>query len=441
MIKLIILILTTVFSVPTLANTQCADLFSSSAPINQTQLDATDNLIAYLGELLGEQIIGDRELNRFIDGLENNTLVNPISESESKIHTQAQIQRGGIQEHLDNSYLDKNNLSKERLLEWALKSLKEKKRVREKRGETRQETKKIPYRKMEFLPVQPGWGCMLRGQGKNTQEAHVKLTHHIEVMATQVTQAQWVKVMGENPSYFAKGEDKSVINVNGKPIKLQPDNPVENVTWWSVVMFANKLSEKQSLKPAYDLSEITWKQGTGAENGTLQAESGEIKINARGEDYYEAEGFRLPTEAEQHYLLLTREKDGRYQIRDIERYLIAHAWYSKNAHRKTHPVGEKSPLIIDGKEFFDLYGNVLEWAWDRFDYGDPFLGGENPAGPESGDGRVATGGSYGSSSNYIEAGIWTEILPNKRRGGLGFRLVRTTDVKPETDAPSPEVTE
>ena len=54
---------------------------------------------------------------------------------------------------------------------------------------------------------------------------------------------------------------------------MQPDNPVENITWWSALVFANKLSEKYGFKPAYDLSEITWKQGTRAENGTLEVES------------------------------------------------------------------------------------------------------------------------------------------------------------------------
>ena len=128
-------------------------------------------------------------------------------------------------------------------------------------------------------------------------------------MSTPVTQKQWVEIMGENPSFFAEGEYSIVVNIHGKSIQMQPDNPVGNITWWSMLVFANKLSEKYGFKPAYDLSEITWKQGTRAEDGTLQveseSESKKIKINANGgvydpyikDIYYQSEGFRLPTEA------------------------------------------------------------------------------------------------------------------------------------------------
>ena len=61
--------------------------------------------------------------------------------------------------------------------------------------------------------------------------------------------------MEENPSKFTKGEHSIVAsNINGKSIQMQPDNPVENITWWSALVFANKLSEQYGLKPAYDLS-------------------------------------------------------------------------------------------------------------------------------------------------------------------------------------------
>ena len=101
---------------------------------------------------------------------------------------------------------------------------------------------------------------MTYGNGNRTFP--VILTHPIEVQSTPVTQNQWVAIMGENPSHFSKGEDSVVLNLNGKPIELQPDHPVESVTWWSVLEFANRLSERHGLQPSYDLSGINWVPGT-----------------------------------------------------------------------------------------------------------------------------------------------------------------------------------
>ena len=85
--------------------------------------------------------------------------------------------------------------------------------------------------------------------------------------------------MGENPSFFSKGADSIIISGEGKSIRMNPDHPVENITWWSALEFANRLSEKHGLKPAYDLKGVTWQKGTRAENGTLQIIKGEAEIN------------------------------------------------------------------------------------------------------------------------------------------------------------------
>ena len=134
-------------------------------------------------------------------------------------------------------------------------------------------------------------------------------------MSTPVTQNSGLRLWEKILLRFVKSKHSIAVNIHGKSIHMQPDNPVENITWWSMLVFANKLSEKYGFKPAYDLSEITWKQGTKAEDGTLEVESEsegkKIKINANGgvydpyikDIYYQAEGFRLPTEAEQEYIL------------------------------------------------------------------------------------------------------------------------------------------
>ena len=332
----------------------------------QTDVDGTKGLIAYLGLLLERQIIGDKELLRLIEGLERDEIPNPIHEEDTWVSSTALIHREAIQ-----NYIHKTQINPKELLEWSKKSLKEKERVRVKREETREETKN-PYQKIELHPVRAG---RFRMGEKAKDKVEVNLTHPIEVMSTPVTQQQWVEIMEKNPSHFSKGGHSIVVSLNGKSIQMQPDNPVENITWWSALVFANKLSEKYGFKPVYDLSEITWKQGTRAENGTLQveseSESKKIKINANGgvydpyikDIYYQSEGFRLPTEAEQEYMLRAAgTANGIYYFGDNKAELKDHAWYKENAHSQTHPVAELKPLIIDGKELYDLLGNVWEWG-------------------------------------------------------------------------------
>ena len=318
--------------------------------------------MAYLGALLEHQIIGDAEFVRFIKGLEKGKLINLIPEEKAMVSSAALIQQEGIQE-----YLDLGDLNKKELLEWSKESVREKKRVWVKREETRKETQDV-YQ-IEFLPVGPGRFFM--GEKKNVE---VTLTNSIEVMSTQVTQKQWVEIMGENPSRFSDGKDSIVVNIKGRPVRMRQDHPVESITWWSALVFANRLSEKNGLKPAYDLDGVKFEKGTRAENGTLKKSEGEVIFN---KNYYLSEGYRLPTEAEQEYLLRAGGKSsGEYHFGDKQEDLQHHAWYDKNSGDTTHPVGELTPLVLEGQEFYDVHGNLLEWGMDSYDR--PLPGGSNP---------------------------------------------------------------
>ena len=387
-------------------NDRCEELLSSSSVETETE-----GLMGYLGALLEHQIIGDAELVRFIEGLEKGKLVNPIAEEKAMVSSAALIQQGGIQE-----YLDLGDLNKKELLEWSKESLREKKRVWVKREETRKETQDV-YQKIKFLPVGPGRFFM----GEGEKQVEVTLTHPIEVMSTPVTQNQWVEIMGENPSRFSDGKDSVVVGVGGKSVRMNPDHPVEKITWWSALEFANRLSEKHGLKPAYDLKGVTWIKGTKAENGTLQREKGEGGIN---KDYYQSEGYRLPTEAEQEYLLRAGGKSsGEYHFGDKEEDLKDYAWYDRNSGRTTHPVGELTPLVLEGQEFYDVHGNVWEWGMDH--YGKRLPGGDNPLHTHSGPTLVIRGGSWYSLARALRSANRAYVNPGLRDYSVGFRLVRT----------------
>ncbi|MCY4645046.1 MAG: formylglycine-generating enzyme family protein [Bacteriovoracales bacterium] len=384
--------------------------------------EATTHFKAYVELLIERQVITDKELIRFIEALERGEIVNPISERKARVSRAALIHRKGIQ-----IYIDETKPNPRELLEWSHRILKEKKIVRKVRVKVQEETEDI-HQKMIFRPV-TGKRFFI-GEGIYQKEIH--LTNTIEVMSTPVTQKQWTEIMGENPSYFSGGIGSTEKEVNGKRVLMRPDHPVENVTWWSMIVFANRLSESLGLKPAFDLSDIKWRKGTRAENGTLEAESGEIRINAPGGDYYLAEGFRPPTEAEQLYLLSAGGKTkGKppFDDRDLQYY----AWYVENSNGQTHPVGELKHIAIDGQEFSDLYGNVWEWGWDL--YGSIPIWGKNPvrANRETYSFFVSNifGGSWASHIRWFfpANNRWRKgqarIVPHKN---VGFRLVRTIDL-------------
>ena len=118
---------------------------------------------------------------------------------------------------------------------------------------------------------------MVKVQGgiyKPSFEDIEKIIFDIEVSKYLVTKKMWFDVMGTISSE-AKGDNE----------------PAENITWWKALEFCNKLSEKYSLKPVYDLSKS--KQGIL----TIKELKGKTD-NPKMANFKNTEGFRLPTEIE-----------------------------------------------------------------------------------------------------------------------------------------------
>ena len=399
----------------------CLEIFKSDLglPLHQTENihTATEGFIAYFDRLLEKNVIGEQELTRLIESLKAGQLTNPIDEAKAELKAELYEHFKGFEE-----YLEREDLNLERILKWVLNRLRERTRERENRLEVEKEMK-LPRQEIEFAFLPAGNFLM----GRKTSKTPVTLTHPFEAMTTPVTQWMWVEVMGENPSHFAEGESSIVLNVNGNPVSLQPDHPVESVTWWSKLVFANKLSEKHGFRPVYDLSGIQWKEGTRAENGTLDVESGEVKIHAPGGDYYEAEGYRLPTDAEQEYLMRAAgTADGDFHFGDDWAKLPDYAWFGENSSQRTHPVAELTPLIIKTSKgqsiFYDVLGNVWESAWNT----GGTSGGVNPVryDPEK-NSRIARGGSHTNGAGFNTSDYHTNGGTNNRGDTSGLRLVRT----------------
>ncbi|MCP5049839.1 MAG: formylglycine-generating enzyme family protein, partial [bacterium] len=159
-----------------------------------------------------------------------------------------------------------------------------------------------------------------------------------------VTQDLYEKVLGKekNQSSFQGG-----------------DLPVETVTWFEAVDFCNRLSQSVGLKSVY----------------TIDGE----KVNAD----WQANGYRLPTEAEWEYACKAGTSGDRYG--EIDKI----AWYDNNSKGSTQGVGKKEP---NPWGLYDMLGNVWEWCWDwRGDY--PPDNRKDWRGPGKGSSRVLRGGS------------------------------------------------
>jgi formylglycine-generating enzyme required for sulfatase activity len=196
----------------------------------------------------------------------------------------------------------------------------------------------------------------------------------------EVTQKQWVAVMGSNPSSF-KGDDR----------------PVEQVSWFDAVDFCNRLSAKEGLELCYTISGM---------NVTCD---------------FSKNGYRLPTEAEWEYAARGGRSSRGYTYAGGND-AGAVAWCGANSGETTHAVGGKQANELG---LYDMSGNVYEWCWDW--YGNYGAGAQmDPRGPSSGQCRVVRGGSWDRRDDTdLRPAVRGFVEPGNRYSSLdGFRLAR-----------------
>lgn len=244
---------------------------------------------------------------------------------------------------------------------------------------------------------------------------------NIYVAKHPVTQAEYLKVMGSNPSYFTS-PDQSRFNGNGLKGVTRSDadqRPVESVTWMDAVHYCNKLSEKDGLTPVYTIAKDTPERVSRDPN---------------------ANGYRLPTEAEWIWIstAASGENNRNFALRAPALFIVIgnYAWYRDNAmlgaEKKlnpkvwdafvnpeygTKPVGGKKPNELG---IYDMSGNVWEWVEDW--YGDRTY--ERDNGPTTGTYKVLKGGSFHSDKKFLNVDYRKKHLPDRTNKLIGFRVVR-----------------
>ncbi|MDR2516605.1 MAG: formylglycine-generating enzyme family protein [Spirochaetaceae bacterium] len=217
----------------------------------------------------------------------------------------------------------------------------------------------------------------------------------------EVTQREWEEVMGTTLSR-QRDTAQTAAGTSGWSLYGEGDSyPMYYVNWLEAVEYCNTRSMNEGLTLVY----------------TIDIDGDSVTRD------WNANGYRLPTEAEWEYAAKGGNSSSSYLYSGSDTVGDV-AWYNGNSEGTTHPVGTKAP---NEAGIYDMSGNVQEWCGDWYgNYGNYGNGVQtDPSGPSSGFGRVLRGGCWRFEARRVRSAYRNGLAPSYRRQDLGFRLVRS----------------
>ena len=212
---------------------------------------------------------------------------------------------------------------------------------------------------IEMIAIPPGDVTL---SDRRTQHTWSVALRPYRIATTTITRSQYAHTMGSDSD-----EDRL---------------PAVEVSWQDAIRCCNALSTRAGLTPAYrhtdGTDEVIWD--------------------------HDADGYRLPTEAEWERACRAETTGPRYGELDEV------AWHRKNSGERPHPVGQKQP---NAWGIYDMLGNVWEWCWDLYD-ADVY-----------GSYRVLRGGGWFDEHWSCRASVRRRSHPTFATDDLGFRVAQS----------------
>jgi formylglycine-generating enzyme required for sulfatase activity len=220
------------------------------------------------------------------------------------------------------------------------------------------------------------------GRGGDEHPHEVEISEPFYLAVHEVTQGQYAKVMGTNPSWFTPdGGGKKNIDV-----KDTSNFPVEKVSWHDAVAFCRKLS-------------------------ALPAEKNAGRV------------YRLPTEAQWEYACRGDAGSSAYSAGSKLSILEANFKHEQTGFTYLKRTGEVGKANPNGWGLYDMHGNVWEWCNDW--YAESYYRKsprKDPQGPDEGDMRVVRGGGWNSFARDCRSAKRRAYRPASQQDHIGFRV-------------------